>query len=122
MASFIKRTWTNKKGEIKTAWVFSYYKDGIRYRKTFKKKPTLDEMNAITKTTSQNPYFKEAIENYINELSLHCKESTIETYKNYKDVSLKPLYLYKIKSLNRDMMINFLKDFKESHAPKTYTL
>ena len=79
MASFAKRTWTTKKGVVKTAWEFSCYKDGIRYRKTFKKKPTLEEMNEVTKTTAKNPLFKEAIEDYINELSLHCKESTIET-------------------------------------------
>ena len=122
MASFSKRTWTTKKGIVKTAWEFSYYKDGVRYRKTFKKKPTLEEMNEVTKTTSKNPLFSEAIEGYINELSLHCKESTIETYKNYKDVSLKPLNFYKIKTLAKDtnILINFLKDFKESHAPKTY--
>ena len=69
MASFSKRTWTTKKGVVKTAWEFSYYKDGIRYRKTFKKKPTLEEMNEVTKTTAQNPLFKEAIEDYINGLS-----------------------------------------------------
>ena len=120
MASFSKRTWTTKKGIVKTAWEFSYYKDGVRYRKTFKKKPTLDEMNAITKTTAKNPYFKEALTNYIDELSLHCKESTIETYNNYKKNALEPLYMYKIKSLNKDFMIAFLKDFKENHAPKTY--
>lgn len=120
MASFSKRTWTTKKGVVKTAWEFSYYKDGIRYRKTFKKKPTLDEMNEVTKTTSKNPYFKEALECYINELSLHCKESTIETYNNYKKVSLSPLFLYKIKSLKSEILIDFLKDFKEKHKPKTY--
>lgn len=120
MASFSKRTWKTKKGEIKTAWEFSYYKDGVRYRKTFKKKPTVDEMNEVTKTTSKNPYFKETLQNYIDELSLHCKESTIETYKNYKKVALEPLYQYKIKSLSRDVMVEFLKKFKENKAPKTY--
>ena len=120
MASFSKRTWKTKAGVIKTAWEFSYYKDGVRYRKTFKKKPTIEEMNEVTKTTSKNPYFKEALQNYIDELSLHCKESTIETYKNYQKVALEPLFTSKIKSLNRDKMIEFLKEFKESRAPKTY--
>ncbi len=119
MATIKKRSWQTKKG-ISTAWEVSYYKDGTRHRKTFKRKPTLDEIAALSQTTIKNPYFKEALEDYIKACSLHCKESTIETYNNYKEVALSSLHFKKLKTLNRNEMSKFLIELKEEKAPKTF--
>ena len=119
MSSLKKRTYKNKSGES-VFWVFSYYKDGVRHRKNFKRKPTLDEMAAISKTSQKNPYFINAIEDYINACSLHCKDSTIETYKNYKNVALSDLHYKRIKALDRNEMSKFFVELKTKKAPKTY--
>ncbi len=119
MVTFKKRTWLTKKG-ISSAWEVSYYKDGTRHRKSFKKKPTLDEIAALSQTTIKNPYFKETLEDYIRACSLHCKKSTIETYNNYKNIALQPLHFKKLKTLNRNEMSKFLITLKEEKAPKTF--
>lgn len=112
--------WTTKKG-ITKRWQFNYTVDGVRHRKLFKKKPSLSELAELTKiTNTKNPLMKDALEEYISFCSLHCKESTIETYKNYINVALKPLHLKQIKNIKQSTIIDFLRTYKEGKAPKTY--
>ena len=116
-----KRTWVNKKGDKTIRYEYSYLLDGVRKKKTFKKKPSLEELAELTKTTSENPYLKEAFESYIeNHCKLHCKESTVETYQNYFTKSLSPLYHLRLKNVKRRDIERFIISLKDSgKAPKT---
>lgn len=119
MASLRKRTWETKNG-ITTRWELSYVVDGVQYKKTFKKKPTPQEMAEVTQTVTQNPFLKEFIPDYLdNHCKLHCKESTLETYENYYKIALVPLYRIRIKNLKRRDVEKFIIDLKDKKAPKT---
>lgn len=119
MASLRKRTWQTKNG-ITTRYELSYMIDGKQYKKTFKKKPTPQEMAEVTETTTNNPTVKEAIREYLdNHCKLHCKESTLETYENYYKVALIPLYKYKLKNLKRRDVEKFVIELKDIKAAKT---
>lgn len=119
MASLRKRTWQTKNG-ITTRYELSYMTDGKQYKKTFKKKPTPQEMAEVTETTTNNPTVKEAIREYLdNHCKLHCKESTLETYENYYKVALIPLYKYKLKNLKRRDVEKFVIELKDKKAAKT---
>lgn len=120
MTSLVQIEWKTKTGVTKR-WQFNYIVDGIRHRKLFKKKPSLEEIQELTQTTNtKNPTIKEALKEYVSFLSLHCKDSTLETYKNYIDVSLEPLHFKRIKDTKQNAMIEFLKEYKKNKAPKTY--
>lgn len=114
-----KRSWETKNG-ITVRYEFTYMLNGKQRRKTFKKKPTIEELAKITQTTVDNPNFKDAIEDYISSCSLHCKDSTIETYNNYKENALKSLMFFKIKNLNKNIMSKILIELKGKYSPKTY--
>ena len=120
MASLTKKKRILKNGDINYYWQLTYYLNKQRYRKNFKKKPTIDEIAKLTKTVQKNPYFINAIEDYITSCSLHCKESTLETYKNYNKVTLQDLHFKRIKDLNREEMNKFFVDLRTKKAPKTY--
>ncbi len=115
-----KRTWKNKDGSITTRYLYDYFSNGTRKRISFDHKPTIKELAQIEDTVSKNPYFKEAINEYLNtHCKLHCKDSTIETYRNYTDVALKPLYIYKVKDFKRQHAERYILNLLESYSPKT---
>ena len=115
-----KRTWTNKDGSVSTRYIYDYFCNGVRKRVSFDHKPTIKELAQLEDTVSKNPYFKEAINDYLNtHCKLHCKASTLETYKNYTDVALKPLYIYKIKDFKRQHGERFILNLLETYSPKT---
>ncbi len=119
MASLRKRIWETKKGKS-VRWELSFMKDGIQRKKTFKKKPTPEEMAQVTKTNSKNPILKFAFLDYIeNNCALHCKDSTIETYMTYYKTALKPLYPLKVKSVTKRNIERFIIAYKEQNVPKT---
>lgn len=119
MASLRKRTWKTKKGET-VRWELSYMVDGIQYKKTFKKKPTPQEMAEVTQTVTQNPTIKEWVREYLdNHCKMHCKESTLETYENYYKVAVTGLYRYHIKNFKRRDIEKFIIELKYKKAPKT---
>lgn len=114
-----KRSWETKNG-VTVRYEFSYILNGKQRKKTFKKKPSIEELAQITQTTVDNPYFKDAIDDYISNCSLHCKDSTIETYKNYKENAFKPLMFFRIKNMNKNIMSKFLVELKDKYSPKSY--
>lgn len=119
MAGLRKRTWQTKNG-ITTRWELSYMIDGKQYKKTFKKKPTPQEMAEVTQVIVYNPTVKDFIKDYLeNNTKLHCKSSTYETYENYYKVALVPLYRHKIKDLKRRDIENYILNLKEEKAAKT---
>ncbi|MCQ2957289.1 MAG: site-specific integrase [Candidatus Gastranaerophilales bacterium] len=119
MGSLRKREWKTKKG-ISIRYEYSYMLYGKQYKKLFKKKPIPQELVALTQTIGDNPTFQEALNDYINSYcALHCKASTIETYQNYYDVGLKPLYFLRVKTYKKIDLTKFIIQYKENHAPKT---
>lgn len=114
-----KRTWKTKNG-FSTRYEFSYILDGKQVKKTFKKKPSIEELAKITYTIPDNPYLKDAFDDYISYCSLHCKDSTIETYNNYKKIALKPFWKLKLKNANQMMLSKILTELKKDYAPKSY--
>lgn len=115
-----KRTWTNKDGTTSTRYLYDYFVNGVRKRVSFDHKPTIKELAGLEDTVNKNPYFKEALNDYLNtHCKLHCKASTVETYKNYSDVALKPLYLYKVKDFKRQHAERFILQLLEEYSPKT---
>lgn len=118
--SIRKRTWTNKDGSVTTRYIYDYFVNGTRKRVSFDHKPTIKELAQLEDTVSKSPYFKEALFEYLNtHCKLHCKESTLETYYNYAEVALKPLYIYKIKDFKRQHGERYIVNLLESYAPKT---
>lgn len=121
MAGLRKRTWKNKDGSVSSSWELSYMLDGKQYKKSFKKKPTPQEMAQAAEIVVYNPYFKDFVKNeYLEKnLKLHCKASTIETYENYYKITLPPLYHFKMKDIKRRDIENFILSLKDSKSPKT---
>jgi len=120
MTSLVQVEWKTKTGVTKR-WQFNYIVNGVRHRKLFKKKPSLEEIQELTQVTNtKNPIIKDALKEYLSFCSLHCKASTVETYQNYIDVALEPLHLKQIKNVKQNVMIEFLKNYKENKAAKTY--
>ncbi len=119
MATLHKRVWKTRKGIIKSKWQLTWQDCGIQRRKVFDKKPTLYEMAEITNSTIDNPKIKDFIENnYLPSLEIHCKESTIETYKSYLKNVLKPLYNYYIKDIKRNNIEKFILELKKKLSVK----
>lgn len=118
--SIRKREWQNKDGTKTVRYLYDYTTNGIRHRVSFDHKPTIRELAALTDTVSKNPYLKDALQEFINNhCKLHCKQSTIETYQNYKDVTLKPLYFYKVKDVTRQHIERYIIGLLQNKAPKT---
>lgn len=118
--SIRKREWKNKDGTKTVRYLYDYTISGTRHRVSFDHKPTIRELAALTDTVSKNPYLKDALQEFIdNHCKLHCKQSTIETYQNYKDVPLKPLYFYKVKDITRQHIERYIIGLLQSKAPKT---
>lgn len=118
--SIRKRTWKNKDGSVSTRYIYDYFSNGTRKRISFDHRPTIKELAQLEETISNNPYMREALKSFINDhCKLHCKTSTIETYTNYKDVALKPLYLYKVKDIKRQHIERFIIDAMQTKSPKT---
>lgn len=118
--SIRKREWKNKDGTKTVRYLYDYTTNGTRHRVSFDHKPTIRELAALTDTVSKNPYIKDALQDFIdNHCKLHCKQSTIETYQNYKDVPLKPLYFYKVKDVTRQHIERYIIGLLQSKAPKT---
>lgn len=118
--SIRKRTWNNKDGTKTVRYVYDYTVNGTRHRVSFDHKPTIKELAELTETVNKNPYIKEALDDYINgHCRLHCKESTIETYINYKNVALKPLYIYKVKDIKRQHIEKFIIGLLQVKSAKT---
>lgn len=115
-----KRTWKNKDGTVSVRYLYDYAVNGTRHRKSFDHKPTIRELAELTDTVSNNPYIKQALNDFLdNHCRLHCKQSTIETYENYINVALKPLYLYKVKDIKRQNIERFIIGLLHKKAPKT---
>lgn len=115
-----KRTWKNKDGTTSTRYLYDYSTNGTRHRVSFDHKPTIRELAEITNTVSNNPYMKQALNDYLNNhCKLHCKQSTIETYENYINVALKSLYIYRVKDINRQHIERYIIGLLETKAPKT---
>lgn len=118
--SIRKRIWKNKDGTITVRYLYDYTSNGTRHRVSFDHKPTIRELADLTDTVSKNPYMREAMNDFINNhCKLHCKDSTIETYQNYVDVALKPLYLQRVKDVKRQHIERFVIGLLEKKAPKT---
>ena len=115
-----KREWKNKDGTKTVRYLYDYSTNGTRHRISFNHKPTIRELAELTDTVSNNPYMREAMNDFINNhCKLHCKDSTIETYQNYVDVALKPLYLQRVKDVKRQHIERFVIGLLEKKAPKT---
>ena len=121
MAGLRERSWINKNGKTTTVWELSWQQDGKQKKKTFKKKPSPQVQSETMKLSIINPKVKDFLkEDYIERsLSLHCKESTIETYNNYYCNNLKPIYHLKLKDIKRENIENLILDLKNELAPKT---
>lgn len=118
--SIRKRVWTNKDGSKTVRYLYDYTTNGTRHRVSFDHKPTIRELAELTDTVSNNPYIKEAMNDFISShCKLHCKDSTIETYQNYVDVALKPLYLQRVKDIKRQHLERFIIGLLEKKSPKT---
>ena len=118
--SIRKRVWTNKDGSKTVRYLYDYTTNGTRHRVSFDHKPTIRELAELTDTVSNNPYIKEAMNDFISHhCKLHCKDSTIETYQNYVDVALKPLYLQRVKDIKRQHLERFIIGLLEKKSPKT---
>lgn len=119
MAGLRKRTWKTKNGET-TRWELSYMIDGKQCKKTFKKKPTPQEIAEVAQVIVYNPTVKDFVKDYLeNNTKLHCKASTYETYFNYYKVALIPLYRYKVKNLKRRDIEGYILNLKEEKSAKT---
>ena len=114
-----KRTWTNKDGTTSTRYIYDYFVGGIRKRKSFDHKPTIKELAELEDTVNKNPYFKDALNDFINSCSLHCKESSIETYRNYVKGWLKPLFIYRVKNFRIVDAERFILSIKDKYSPAT---
>ncbi len=115
-----KRTWKKKDGRVSSCYMYDYFVNGVRRRIAFDHKPTIKELAQLEETVSKNPSFKEAVFDFINSnCKLHCKQSTLETYQNYSEVALKPLYPIKIKDFKRQHGERFILQMLETYSPKT---
>ena len=119
MAKLSKRVWKTKKGVKKSNWQLSWQEDGKQRKKVFDKKPSLTEMLEVTKLAADNPNIKDFIESiYLPSLEVHCKESTLETYKSYLKIALPPLFKYRIKDIKRLNIENFILNLKRKYSIK----
>lgn len=118
--SIRKRTWKNKDGTTSSRYIYDYAVNGTRHRVSFDHKPSIRELAELTDTINTSPYMKQALNDFIeNHCKLHCKASTIETYKSYIDVTLVPLYLNKVKEVNRQTLERFIIKLTQTKSPKT---
>lgn len=117
--SIRKRTWTNKDGTTTTRYVYDYFVEGVRKRKSFDHKPTIKELAGLEDTINKNPYFKDAFNDFLNSRSLYCKESSVETYRNCINGYLKPLFLYRVKDFKLVNAEKFILSIKDKYSPAT---
>lgn len=117
MAGIRKKVWTTNKGATKYCYEVSYYLDGVRCRKSgFKTKLEAQKaLPVLTKSYSKNITLLDLMTAYINEhCLLHCKETTIKLYENYKKNNFLKIQNKKAKDIKKRDIDLLIIDWRKS--------
>ena len=122
MAGIRKRTWVTKTGQKKYSYEITYYIDGKLHRKSgyATKLEAQEDLQNVTKTLNSSILFKHLCEQYLNERSIRCKESTITRYKRYVNSNLTHLHNKKARDIRKKDIENTINLLKQANiANKT---
>lgn len=127
MAGYRRRTWKTKNGKVNESWEYSFYTDEGEQKKKggFATKKAAEEHflkyhNANVKVEARKLTFYDAAKAYMDShASIHCKVSTVETYRSFLNAHLIPYFGdKKVIELTPMMFNNFIKTKLDSGLAK----